>query len=175
MTADSFIPLFKRGIFAIPPGQITCYFSNKHKLIKKHCIFSQFMVLCLYVFQCKTKEGDNLKVIENHLGEIIITDQYVKSLVSQCVVECIGVAGLECVGLKQSLKKLLKLTDKNTGVKITSDKNGDLIIDLHITATYGTNISAVANSIEEKVKYALLSETHISVLKINTFVDELKA
>ncbi len=116
-----------------------------------------------------------MKVIENHLGEIIITDQYVKSLVSQCVVECIGVAGLECVGLKQSLKKLLKLTDKNTGVKITSDKNGDLIIDLHITATYGTNISAVANSIEEKVKYALLSEAHISVSKINTFVDELKA
>lgn len=121
------------------------------------------------------KEGAALKLIENHLGEIFITERYIKSLIAYNVGECIGVAGMNGYGLKQKIKSLFRRPDKGAGIIIKTDVNGDLIIDLHITASYGTNISTVAHSIEDKVKYALESEAHVKVRRVNTFVDDMKA
>ena len=116
-----------------------------------------------------------MKKIENHLGEIIITDRYIKSLIAATVTECIGVVGMNGFGAKQKLKSLVKLGGSDTGIILKTDAQGELIIDLHITASYGTNISTVAHSIEDKVKYALESEADIKVRRVNTYVDDMKA
>lgn len=131
-------------------------------------------IICLYV-QTLRKEGADLKKIENHLGEIIITDRYIKSLIAATVTECIGVVGMNGFGAKQKLKSLVKLGGSDTGIILKTDAQGELIIDLHITASYGTNISTVAHSIEDKVKYALESEADIRVRRVNTYVDDMKA
>ncbi len=121
------------------------------------------------------KEGACLKLIENHLGEIVITERYIKSLIAYNASECIGVAGMNGIGIKQKIRSLFKRPDKDAGIKIKTDSSGEMIIDLHITASYGTNISTVAHSIEDKVKYALESEAHVKVRRVNTYVDDLKA
>lgn len=121
------------------------------------------------------KEGADLKKIENHLGEIIITDKYIKSLIASTVIECIGVVGMNGFGAKQKFKALINRSGSNTGILLKTNAQGDLIIDLHIIASYGTNISTVAHIIEDKVKYALESELNIDVHRVNTYVDDMKA
>lgn len=121
------------------------------------------------------KEGADLKKIENHLGEIIITDKYIKSLIARTVIECIGVVGMSGFGAKQKFKALINRGGNDTGILLKTNAQGDLIIDLHIIASYGTNISTVAHIIEDKVKYALESELNINVHRVNTYVDDMKA
>lgn len=126
-------------------------------------------------FKTLRKEGADLKKIENHLGEIIITDRYIKSLIACTVTECIGVVGMNGFGAGQKLKALMRRGGSDMGIILKTDAKGELIIDLHITASYGTNISTVAHSIEDKIKYALESEADIKVHRVNTYVDDMKA
>lgn len=121
----------------------------------------------------KGKRVRTLKKTENHLGEIIITDRYIKSLIAQTASECIGVVGMSSFGVKQRLKALIK-RDGDAGIILKYNSDGELIVELHITASYGANIGAVAHSLEDKIKYALSSEAGITVHRVNIYVDDMK-
>ena len=54
----------------------------------------------------------------------------------------------------------------NKGV-IIRQNNNKLVIDLHITVTYGVNVSAVTDSIIHKVEFVLEQQTGIVVSAIN--------
>ena len=64
---------------------------------------------------------------------------------------------------------------KNKGVLLRTDKDGGLIIDLHIKVTYGTNISAAVKSITHKVSFAVEEAAGIDVHKVNVYVDDMNA
>ena len=51
--------------------------------------------------------------------------------------------------------------------------NGELIIELHISVSYGVNIAAIADSITNKVRYTVESVTDLKVSKVNVFVDAI--
>ena len=100
---------------------------------------------------------------ENHIGKITISENYLTELVKHAVTDCIGVSDVSSVSTFRSAVSALtagRAFKKNKGVMIRTDKEGGLIIDLHIKVTYGTNITAAVNSI-----------TH----KVNVFVDDLNA
>ena len=60
------------------------------------------------------------------------------------------------------------------GIRVRSD--GDrLIVDLHISVIYGMNISAIAKSIVNKVRYTVEEATGLAVKKVNVFVDGMKS
>ena len=50
-----------------------------------------------------------------------------------------------------------------------------LIVDLHIAVIYGMNISAIAKSIVNKVRYTVEEATGLDVKRVNVFVDGMKA
>ena len=50
-----------------------------------------------------------------------------------------------------------------------------MVIDLHIYVTYGINVSAIVDSIVNKVRYVVESETGIEVKKINVYVDGMES
>lgn len=50
-----------------------------------------------------------------------------------------------------------------------------LIVDLHISVIYGMNISAIAKSIDNKVRYTVEEATGLRVRKVNVFVDGMKS
>ena len=52
---------------------------------------------------------------------------------------------------------------------------GRLVVDLHIAVTYGVNISAIVNSIINKVRYTVEEATGLEVAKVNVFVDSMKS
>ena len=74
-------------------------------------------------------------------------------------------------GAKQGVDALIKKKNAaNKGV-IIRQNNNKLIIDLHITVTYGVNVKAITESIAHKVDYVLTEQAGISVESVNVYVD----
>ncbi len=113
--------------------------------------------------------------IENHLGTIDISYEYLATLIGHTATSCFGVVAMNSSGAKQNFLSILKMDNRiDKGVSLRYIKN-KLIIDLHITVMFGTNISAVVSSIVNKVRYAVEEETGIQVSKVNVFVDGMKS
>ena len=113
--------------------------------------------------------------IENHLGTIEISYEYLATLIGHTATSCFGVVGMNSSGPRQNFLTVLKKDNRiDKGVSIRYNKN-KLIIDLHITVMFGTNISAIVDSIVNKVRYAVEEETGIHVSKINVFIDGMKS
>ncbi|MBR1739909.1 MAG: Asp23/Gls24 family envelope stress response protein [Ruminococcus sp.] len=110
--------------------------------------------------------------VKNHLGTIGISAAYLRQLISNTAESCFGVAGLNAYGAKQGVYAMLKKENTTKGVIIKQD--GDkLVVDLHITVTYGVNVGAIVDSIIHKVNYVLADQAGVEVKSVNVFVDEM--
>ena len=110
-------------------------------------------------------------IIENHLGKIDISHEYLYELIGNTVTSCFGVVEMNPVGAKQGFLSFMKKSmglEKGISVRMVKNK---LIIDLHITVMFGTNITAVVDSIAHKVRYSIEEATGFTTSKINVFVD----
>jgi len=115
-----------------------------------------------------------LVVNENYLGKIVMTDNYIKEVVSKTVTECFGVAGMKYTSPKEFLfSRILKMEVPGMGVDVKIIDNEVRVI-LHITAAYGTNIAVVVESIKNKVRFALTETVGIGVHSVCVFVDDIK-
>lgn len=113
--------------------------------------------------------------VENHLGTIDISNSYLTTLIGHTVTSCFGVVQMNPYGAKQGILSVIKKhNDINKGVIIKQSRN-KIVIDLHITVSYGVNISAIVDSIVKKVRYTVEQETDIDVSKVNVFVDGMKS
>ena len=116
-------------------------------------------------------------IMENHIGKISISDTYLSSLIGKTVTSCFGVADMNPRNAGEEFFNMLfkkqsyniKI-DRGVNVRV---KNGKLIIDLHITVSYGVNISAIKDSIVNKVQFAVQEATGMTVTKINIFIDNM--
>ena len=113
--------------------------------------------------------------IENHLGTIEISQEYFAYLIGNAASSCYGVAGMVKSGTKQGIRSVFtKRSYADDGIRVRSE--GDkLIVDLHISVIYGMNISAIAKSIVNKVRYTVEEATGLDVKKVNVFVDGMKS
>lgn len=113
--------------------------------------------------------------VENHIGSIDISDEYLTSLIGHTVTSCFGVVQMNAYGAKQGIRSLVKKNNAIDKGVIIRQKNDKIIIDLHITVLYGVNISAVVDSIINKVSYTVSEATNLPVLRVNVFVDGMKS
>lgn len=112
--------------------------------------------------------------VENHIGKITVSENYLTELVKQTVAGCFGVADVCSVNTFLCAISAItggRVFEKHKGIQIYTDKEGGLIIDLHIKMSYGTNISAAVNSITHKVQFTVEEATGIAVHKVNVYVD----
>jgi len=113
---------------------------------------------------------------ENPNGYIEITNNYFEQLVGKAAQSCFGVTGMVNSSPMQSIKSMIKnrvdRDNSNQGVSVKS-VNGSLVIDLHISVSYGVNICAIADSITNKVRYTVETVTDLKVSKVNVFVDAI--
>lgn len=113
--------------------------------------------------------------IENHLGTIEISQEYFAYLVGYAASSCYGVASMVKSGTKQGLRSVFsKRSFADEGIRVRSE-NDKLIVDLHISVMYGMNISAIAKSIVNKVRYTVEEATGLDVKKVNVYVDDMKS
>lgn len=114
--------------------------------------------------------------IENPHGYIEITNNYFATLVGRAAQSCFGVTGMVNFNPYQSLKSAIKnkweKENLNQGV-VVKNVNDKLVIDLHISVSYGVNISAIVESIVNKVRYTVEEATDLTVSKVNVYIDSL--
>lgn len=112
--------------------------------------------------------------LENHLGTIDISREYITNLVGITATSCFGVAAMATAGSSQTfLKRLLPYNELKEGIRVRYLK-AKLLIDVHIIVGFGTNISAIVESIIKKVRYTVEEMTGFPVAKVNVFVDGMK-
>ncbi len=112
--------------------------------------------------------------LENKLGSVVITDEYLMSLAGYAATGCFGVVGMAARSTLDGIMSMLKTDNISRGVRVRALDNV-LDIDIHIIVTYGCNITAVVKNIVHKVKYTLEDATGFKVRDVNIFVDGMKA
>ncbi len=112
--------------------------------------------------------------IENHLGKIVVSNAYFANLIGHAVSESFGVSGLVNSTASQGLRAFLGKDTLDKGVRVRNI-NRELIIDLHISVTYGFNISEIVKSIINKVSYTVEAASGLEVSKVNVYVDGMKS
>lgn len=114
--------------------------------------------------------------LENPNGYIEITNNFFANLVGRAAQSCFGVTGMvesnPYRSLKNAIKHRVSGDNADQGVFVKS-VNGELIIDLHISVSYGVNISAIVESIVNKVRYTVEEATDLKVSKVNIYIDDL--
>ena len=121
------------------------------------------------------KGGLSLIRLENHLGVIEISQPYFASLIGNAASSCFGVAGMANSNMRQGLRSVFKKNGHfaDQGISVRKDGEG-LIVALHIIVSYGVNISAICQSIVNKVRYTVEEATGLEVHAVNVYVDGMK-
>lgn len=110
--------------------------------------------------------------VENYLGKIGISEDYLTSLISYTAENCFGVAGLNQPDGSHGITALLRNADirGRTGVRIFVN-DGKISAAVHISVLFGTNITAVTDSLSHKIRYTVEDKTGIKLSKIAVYID----
>ena len=112
--------------------------------------------------------------IDNRYGTIEVSQEYFRHIIGEAVSSCYGVVGMVRKGTRKGLRAMLsKAAQIEDGVRVRNE--GDrLVVDIHIEVVFGMNISAIAKSIVNKVRYTVEEATGLTVKKVNVFVDGIQ-
>ena len=112
--------------------------------------------------------------IDNRYGTIEVSQEYFRHLIGKAVSACYGVVGMVRRGTRKGLRAMLsRQAMVEDGIRVRNEGER-LVVDLHIEVVFGMNISAVAKSIVNKVRYTVEEATGLVVKKVNVFVDGIQ-
>ena len=110
----------------------------------------------------------------NEMGTIGINNEVIARLAGLIAMECYGVVGMAARNIKDGLVGLLKLESLSKGVRLQTKDECDLIIDLHIIVEYGTNITAIAQTLIDNVRYKIQETVGLQVREVNIFIEGVR-
>jgi len=112
--------------------------------------------------------------IKTDIGTIAVENEVIARIAGLAATECYGVVGMAAKSIKDGLMHILKRESLSKGVQITTRDNQDLIIELHIIVEYGTNLAAIANTLQENVRYAVQSGVGLNVRVVNVIIQGIR-
>lgn len=112
--------------------------------------------------------------IKTELGIIAIENEVVARIAGLAAMECYGVVGMAAKSIRDGLAYLLRRESLSKGVIIQTTESGELIIDLHIIVDYGTNLAAIADTLQDNVRYVVEECVGIRVNAMNIFVESVR-
>ncbi|GGL44329.1 Asp23/Gls24 family envelope stress response protein [Sporolactobacillus putidus] len=113
--------------------------------------------------------------INNTYGQIDISTDVIAKIVGGAALDCYGIVGMASKNqLKDGFAELLKKDNFSRGVIIHFDEEQNLMIDMYIIVSYGTQISEVAVNVQNKVKDTLNATLGIDAAAINIFVQGVR-
>jgi uncharacterized alkaline shock family protein YloU len=109
---------------------------------------------------------------EDSWGTIDISDVTVATIASQAINQCYGVVGMANKNLVGGIASLLS-RDIRRGIDI-SFEDEEIIIDVYVIVEYGVRIRAVAESIQNTVKFHVEKALGMPVGAVNVYVQGLR-
>lgn len=114
-----------------------------------------------------------LTKIKNELGTITVSPEVIARIAGLTATECYGIVGMAAKSMKDGLVRLLKKESLTKGVRLSMNDEY-LTINLYIIVEYGTNISAIADTLKSNVKYRVEEQVGIPVGEVNVFVEGVR-
>ena len=111
--------------------------------------------------------------INNELGTITIDQEVIARVAGFAATEGYGVVGMAAKNVRDGLVHLLKKESITKGIRVNmTDEH--LVINLYIIVEYGTNISAIAETLKSNVKYHVEEQVGLPVGEVNIFVEGVR-
>ncbi|PWL49700.1 MAG: Asp23/Gls24 family envelope stress response protein [Clostridiales bacterium] len=105
-------------------------------------------------------------------GCITISEKIIALISGYAALNCFGVKGMTVRGFSDELILLLKGENFHKGVKVRT-RGSSVFIELHIAVQHGMNMSAIAKSIMNEVKYVVERQTGIRVSGVDVNIDSI--
>jgi len=112
--------------------------------------------------------------IKNEIGTIAVENEVIARIAGLSAMECYGVVGMAAKSIRDGLVHLLKIESLSKGVHLETLENGDLVIDLHIIVEYGTNLIAIANALQDNVRYKVEECVGMPVREVNILIEGVR-
>ena len=112
--------------------------------------------------------------IKTPAGMIDIANDVIATVVGGAATDNYGVVGMASRNpLKDGVNQILGRDSFHQGVVIRQQDNG-IAVDVYIIVGYGTKISAVCKSVQEKVKYNLEAMLGVTANSVNIMVQGVR-
>ena len=111
--------------------------------------------------------------LENELGEIRISSEVFTAITGAAATNCYGVKGMAIRSATDGLVHLLRRESMAKGVKVTTNEDSTISLELHIIVENGVNLMAISRAIMERVKYDVSRTTGVEVKNVDVFVDSM--
>ncbi|MCA9975893.1 MAG: Asp23/Gls24 family envelope stress response protein [Chloroflexota bacterium] len=106
------------------------------------------------------------------LGTIDISETTVSTIASRAINQCYGVVGMASKNLAGGIASLLS-RDIKRGIDVTIE-DGGIMVDVYVIVEYGVRIRAVAESIQNTVKFHVEKSLGLPVRAVNVYVQGLR-
>jgi len=113
-----------------------------------------------------------MPVKDEKLGMIDISSTVVTTVASQAINQCYGVVGMANKSLVDGIANLL-VRDNRRGIEVSLENN-EISIDVYVIVEYGVRIRAVAESIQNTVKFHVEKALGLPVQAVNVYVQGLR-
>ena len=114
-----------------------------------------------------------LTKIKNEDGTITIGQEVIARVAGLAATEGYGVVGMAAKSMRDGVVHLLKKESLTKGVRLQMNDEY-LTINLYIIVEYGTNISAIADTLKSNVKYRVEEQVGLPVGEVNIFVEGVR-
>ncbi|KIS03435.1 Asp23/Gls24 family envelope stress response protein [Paucilactobacillus wasatchensis] len=112
--------------------------------------------------------------IKTQYGTIDITNDVIATVVGGAATDNYGVVGMASRNqIRDNVNDILRRESYSKGVVVLQQKNG-ISVDVNIIVGYGTKISEVSKSVQDKVKYNLESMLGVTANSVNVFVQGVR-
>ena len=111
--------------------------------------------------------------IVNEYGKIIIDKEVIATLAGIAATECFGIVGMASKKISHGIAELLGKDALSKGVEIV-EKDGRMVIQVHIIVGYGTKMSEIAQNVISNVKYVVESFTGLQVDQVQVNIQGVR-
>ena len=124
-------------------------------------------------YALESQKGSVSMKLQTERGIITISSDVFTNLTGAAATNCYGVKGMAFRSATDGLVHLLRRESMAKGVKVTTNEDSTISLELHIIVENGVNLMAISRAIMERVKYDVSRTTGVEVKNVDVFVDSM--
>jgi uncharacterized alkaline shock family protein YloU len=124
-------------------------------------------------YALESQKGSVSMKLQTERGIITISSDVFTNLTGAAATNCYGVKGMAIRSATDGLVHLLRRESMAKGVKVTTNEDSTISLELHIIVENGVNLMAISRAIMERVKYDVSRTTGVEVKNVDVFVDSM--
>ena len=124
-------------------------------------------------YALESQKGSVSMKLQTERGIITISSDVFTNLTGAAATNCYGVKGMAIRSATDGLVHLLRRESMAKGVKVTTNEDSTISLELHIIVENGVNLMAISRAIMERVKYDVSRTTGVEVKNVDVFVDAM--